>query len=159
MAAGALPASCAAGGSPGAKRGCYRVRTTDSNHDHPIAPNRLAEAPSPCGPNQIWVADIPFIPTGEGWLYLAGILDLHSRKVVGWTMGHSIDSALVLSALSMSLLQRGPAAGLLFHSDRGIRYACGGFRAALADAGLVQSLTRAANRSRNDAIRLCSPPC
>jgi transposase InsO family protein len=132
-------------GLSGRQKGRYRVRTTDSNHDHPIAPNRLAQAPSPCAPNQIWVADITYIPTGEGWLYLAGILDLRSRRIVGWAMGPSIDSALVHSALAMALLHRGPAAGLLFHSDRGVQYACGGFRAALAEAGLVPSMSRKGN--------------
>lgn len=139
-------------GLSGRQKGRYRVRTTDSNHDHPIAPNRLAEAPSPCAPNQIWVADITYIPTGEGWLYLAAVLDLHSRKIVGWAMGSSLDSALVLSALSMAILHRGPAAGLLFHSDRGVQYAAGDFRAALADAGLIPSMSRRGNCYDNAAM-------
>ena len=139
-------------GLSGRQKGRYRVRTTDSNHDHPIAPNRLAEAPSPCAPNQTWVADITYIPTGEGWLYLAGVLDLHSRKIVGWAMGSSIDSALVLSALSMALLHRAPAEGLLFHSDRGVQYAAGDFRAALAQAGLIPSMSRRGNCYDNAAM-------
>ena len=139
-------------GLSGRQKGRYRVRTTDSNHDHPIAPNRLAEAPSPGAPNQIWVADITYIPTGEGWLYLAGVLDLHSRKIVGWAMGPSIDSALVLSALSMAIVHRGPAPGLLFHSDRGVQYAAGDFRRALAQAGLVPSMSRRGNCYDNAAM-------
>ena len=83
----------------GRQRGRYRVQTTDSNHDHPIAPNLLAQAPKATAPDQIWVADITFIQTQEGWLYLAAILDLYSRKIVGWAMSKSIDSALVLQAL------------------------------------------------------------
>ena len=74
----------------GRQKGRYRVQTTDSNHDHPIAPNRLAEAPKPTAPNQIWVADITYIPTQVGWLYLAAILDLYSRKIAGWAMGETL---------------------------------------------------------------------
>ena len=121
----------------GRQKGRYCVQTTDSNHDEPIAPNRLAEAPRPTAPNQIWVQDITYIETKEGWLYLAAILDLFSRKIVGWAMSESIDSALVLSALSMALLHRNPPAELLFHSDRGVQYAAGNFRDALARAHLV----------------------
>ena len=129
----------------GRQKGRYRVLTTDSNHDHPIAPNRLAEAPEASAPNQIWVADITYIHTREGWLFLAGILDLFSRKIVGWAMSDSIDSALVLNALSMALLHRDPPADLLFHSDRGVQYAAGSFRDALARAGLVPSMSRRGN--------------
>lgn len=136
----------------GRQRGRYRVQTTDSNHDHPIAPNRLAEAPSPAAPDQIWVADITYIQTREGWLYLAGILDLFSRRIVGWAMADSIDSALVLGALSMALLQRDPPAGLLFHTDRGVQYAAGSFREALGRAGLVPSMSRRGNCYDNAAM-------
>lgn len=108
----------------GRQKARYRVRTTDSNHDQPIAPNRLAQTPPPTRPNQVWVADITYIDAGsEGWLYLAAILDLHSRKIVGWAMGERIDTALILKALSMALLHRNPPANLLFHSDRGVQYA------------------------------------
>ena len=123
----------------------YRVQTTDSNHDHPIAPNLLAEAPRVTASNQIWVADITYIPTDEGWLYLAGVLDLHSRKIVGWAMSPTIDSALVLAALSMATLHRTPPPGLLFHTDRGVQYAAANFRAALKAAGLVASMSRRGN--------------
>jgi transposase InsO family protein len=82
----------------GRQKGRYRVRTTDSNHDEPIAPNRLAEAPRATAPNQIWVSDITYIQTGQSWLYLAAVLDLYSRKIVGWAMSDRIDTALVLSA-------------------------------------------------------------
>ena len=103
--------------------------------------NRLAEAPKATAPNQIWVADITYIETQEGWLYLAGILDLYSRKIVGWAMSERIDTALVAAALSMALLHRKPAAKLLFHSDRGVQYASGDFRHALQAAMLVPSMT------------------
>ena len=136
----------------GRQRGRYRVQTTDSHHDHPIAPNRLAEAPATTAPNQIWVADITYIQTQEGWLYLAAILDLHSRRIVGWAMGQTIDAALVLRALAMALLHRHPPANLLFHSDRGVQYAAGPFRAALAQAGLIASMSRRGNCYDNAAM-------
>lgn len=136
----------------GRQKGRYRVQTTDSNHDHPIAPNRLAEAPKPTDPNQVWVTDITYIQTREGWLYLAGVLDLHSRKMVGWAMGARIDTALVLSALNMALLHRSPSPNLLCHSDRGVQYASGDYRQALAQAGLIASMSRRGNCYDNAAM-------
>src|SRR5881628_3053046 len=90
----------------GRQKGRYRVQTTDSNHDQPIAPNRLAEAPKATAPTQTWVAAITYIQTKEGWLYLAAILDLYSRKSVGWARSAHIDTALVLKALAMALRHR-----------------------------------------------------
>jgi transposase InsO family protein len=109
----------------------YRVQTTDSNHDHPIAPNRLAEVPEPV--------------RRQGWLYVAAILDLYSRKIVGWAMSERIDTALVLTALGMALLHRNPPAELLFHSDRGVQYASSDYRQALAQAKLIPSMSRKGN--------------
>ena len=129
----------------GRQKGRHRVQTTDSNHDHPIAPNRLAEAPMATAPNQIWVADITYIETKEGWLYLAGILDLYSRKIVGWAMSERIDTRLVLKALDMALLHRTPPPNLLFHSDRGVQYASAEYRQALSQAGFVASMSRRGN--------------
>ena len=126
-----------AAGLCGRQKGRYRVRTTDSNHDEPIAPNRLATAPKATAPNQIWVGDITYIETQEGWLYLAGILDLYSRKLVGWAMSEHIDTELVLKALAMACLHRQPPANLLFHSDRGVQYASGAYRQTLRAAGCV----------------------
>jgi transposase InsO family protein len=134
-----------ASGLCGRQQGRYRVATTDSNHDEPIAPNRLAEAPKATAPNQIWVADITYIQTGEHWLYLAAILDLYSRKIVGWAMSERIDTLLILKALGMALLHRNPPKDLLFHSDRGVQYASADYRAALAQAGLVPSMSRKGN--------------
>ncbi len=123
----------------------YRVQTTDSNHDQPIAPNHLAQVPKATAPNQLWVADITYIQTREGWLYLAAILDLYSRKIVGWAMSEHIDTSLVLKALAMALLHRQPPANLLIHSDRGVQYASADYRQTLAQAGLVASMSRKAN--------------
>jgi len=134
-----------AAGLCGRQKRRYRVQTTDSKHDHPIAPNRLAEAPKATAPNQIWVADITYIETQEGWLYLAAILDLYSRKIVGWAMSERLGTALVAAALSMALLHRQPPAKLLFHSDRGVQYASGDFRHALQAAKLVPSMSRKGN--------------
>lgn len=122
----------------------FRPQTTQSTHDQPIAPNRLAERTPPRGPNEVWVGDITYIPTDQGWLYLAGILDLYSRRMVGWAMGSRLDADLVLDAWNMALRQRQPPAGLLFHSDRGVQYASGRYRQALAAAQAVASMSRKA---------------
>jgi transposase InsO family protein len=100
-----------------------RAVTTDSKHHFPVAPNLLNREFQAESPNQKWVADITYIPTDEGWLYLAGVLDLYSRKVVGWEMSNRIDAALVEKALRMALYRRQPDFGLLHHSDRGSQYA------------------------------------
>lgn len=129
--------------------GCSPVRrhviTTDSRHDQPIAPNRLAQRPRPTQPNQVWVADITYIPTDEGWLYLAGVKDTYSRKLVGWAMSAHLDTPLVQAAWHHARDQRRPGTGLLFHSDRGVQYASTAFRADLAAAGAVQSMSRRGN--------------
>jgi transposase InsO family protein len=136
----------------GRQKARYRAQTTDSKHDEPIAPNRLAEAPKASAPNQIWVADITYIKTGESWLYVAAVMDLYSRKIVGWAMGEHIDTALILKALFMALLHRQPPANLLFHSDRGVQYASADYRSALAQAGLVASMSRKGNCYDNAAM-------
>jgi putative transposase len=129
----------------GRTRRRFRVRTTDSNHAEPIAPNLLAQAPAPTRPNQAWVTDITYIETDEGWLYLAGVLDLFSRRLIGWAMGSSLETALPLAALLMALRQRQPAPGLIHHSDRGVQYASGDYRACLAKHGVTASMSRTAN--------------
>src|SRR5206468_7749529 len=123
----------------------YRVVTTDSNHQEPIAPNRLAQVPKAAGPNQIWVADITYVSTVQGWVYVAAILDLYSRRVVGWALSQQINTALVMRALSMALRHRQPPKGLIFHSDRGVQYASAQYRQALENARLVASMSRRAN--------------
>lgn len=120
-------------------------QTTQSDHDEPIAPNRLAEAPAPTGPNQIWVTDLTYVWTAEGWLYVAVIVDLWSRCVVGWATGATLHATLALNALRMALQHRRPPCGLLHHSDRGVQYACREYRALLAAAGVVASMSRSGN--------------
>lgn len=131
-------------GLHGRKRCRYRVVTTDSRHDDPIAPNRLAQAPAPTKPNQIWATDITYIPTAEGWLYLAGVLDLYSRRLIGWAMGPNLETALPLAALQMAIRRRQPS-GVLHHSDRGCQYASDAYRAVLAEHGCVASMSRKGN--------------
>jgi putative transposase len=128
-------------GLRGRRRRRFR-HTTDSNHAMPIAPNTLARDFTAEAPNTVWVTDITYIPTREGWLYLAAILDLYSRRVVGWSMSDRITRQLTLDALSMGLQSRTPPAGLLHHSDRGSQYASADYRAALTSAGIHCSMSR-----------------
>jgi len=139
-------------GLRGRQKRRYRVRTTDSAHSHPIAPNRLATQPVPVQPNRVWVSDLTYVPTDEGWLYVAGVLDRCSRCLVGWAMGATLETALPLAALLMALRQRQPAPGLIHHSDRGVQYASGDYRSALADHGLVASMSRKGNCYDNAAM-------
>ena len=120
-------------------------RTTQSDHDQPIAPNWLSQVPLPVKPDQTWVVDITYIATAEGWIYLAVILDVCSRKVVGWAMGISLETTLVREALHRAQKQRRPSPGLLHHSDRGVQYASGAYRALLADLKITPSMSRPAN--------------
>lgn len=136
----------------GRAKGRFRVCTTDSHHDQPIAPNRLREVPFPTAPNQVWVGDITYIHTEEGWLYLAGILDLYSRRLAGWAMSERIDTELILSAWGMALTQRRPAPGLVFHSDRGVQYASHDYRRALERAQAIASMSRKGNCYDNAAM-------
>jgi transposase InsO family protein len=98
-----------------------RVRTTDSRHNLPIAPNLLDRNFTAPAPNHVWLADITYIPTGEGWLYLAAVMDLYSRKIVGWAMRDHLRTELPLAALMMALQHQRPGAGLMHHSDRGVQ--------------------------------------
>jgi transposase InsO family protein len=121
------------------------VVTTDSNHSQPVAKNVLDRDFQATAPDQKWSADITYIPTREGWLYLAVVMDLFSRRIVGWSMSASLESALVLDALRMALADRQPRTGLLHHSDRGSQYACHDFQQLLDDHGIVCSMSRRGN--------------
>jgi putative transposase len=123
----------------------YRVRTTDSQHDQPIAPNRLTGRPAPSGANQTWVADITYIHTRQGFVYLAGILDVYSRRIVGWALSQRLDTELVLAAWAMARTHRQPKTGLVFHSDRGVQYASSQYRQILQSAHAIPSMSRKAN--------------
>ena len=136
----------------GRAKGRFRVCTTDSNHDQPIAPNRLPQLPPPDAPNQIWLGDITYVSTDEGWLYLAGVLDLYSRRLTGWAMSEHIDTELILAAWGMALTHCQPPAGLVFHSDRGVQYASHDYRHALQKAQTVASMSRKGNCYDNAAM-------
>ena len=120
-------------------------RTTDSRHDNPIAPNSLDRHFTAPAPNQVWSGDTTYIPTAEGWLFLVVILDLYSRKVVGWALGGRLDGQLATRALRSAIETRGPEAGLLFHSDRGMEFTCDAFQSTLRKAGGVASMSRTGN--------------
>ena len=124
----------------------FRVATTDSRHDLPVAPNLLNRNFTPAGPNQAWAGDITYIASEEGWLFLAVVIDLFSRKVVGWSMRPDMHRSLVIDALEMGLFQRRPLKGqLIFHSDRGSQYASDDFRAVLDQHGVMASMSRKGN--------------
>lgn len=123
------------------RRRRYRL-TTQSQHRRPVAPNILARHFSATVPNQKWVSDITYIPTAEGWLYLAAILDLFSRKIVGWAMEPRLFDRLTIKALKMALARRRPPPGLLHHSDRGRQYASGDYLTLLDGAQAVLSMSR-----------------
>ena len=128
-------------GEPGHRRA---PRTTDSAHADPVAPNVLARQFDVSGGrlDRVWVSDLTYVPTREGWLYLAVVLDLASRRVVGWGMGPSLEVGLALGALRMAIAARRPPAGLLHHSDRGSQYTCAEYTAVLAAHGMLASMSR-----------------
>ncbi len=121
----------------------HRVSTTDSKHEHPIAPNLLDRAfdVNGVGINRVWVADITYVPTRDGMVYLATVLDLGSRRCVGWAMRDTIADELTLSALRMARMARRPEPGLIHHSDRGSQYTSGDYRAELAAHGMIASMS------------------
>ena len=128
-------------GLEGQRKLRFRV-TTDSSHSYPIAPNLLERNFTVSAPNKVWVGDITYIWTREGWLYLAMILDLFSRRVIGWAMDSSLERGLALDALRMALRTRRPGEGLLHHSDRGVQYASTDYRRLLREHGITCSMSR-----------------
>ena len=131
----------------GIRARCKRkfVVTTDSKHHLPIAPDLVQRNFTPTAPNQIWTGDITYIATDEGWLYLAAVIDLFSRQVVGWSMQPHMQSSLVTDALKMAWFRRHPAPGLIFHSDRGSQYCGHEFRETLAGYKMRSSMSRKGN--------------
>lgn len=121
--------------------------TTDSNHAHPIAENLLDQQFQAARPNQVWLSDLTYIRTQEGWLYLAAVLDLYTREIVGWAMGARMTQQLVIDALRMAWFRKHPGkqTAVIFHSDRGSQYASLAFRNALKDYGMVQSMSGKGN--------------
>jgi len=134
------------------RRGRRRFQTTDSKHSHPVVTNVLDRQFEAQQPNQKWVADITYIPTQAGWLYLAAVLDLFSRRIVGWAMSAQCDAALTQKALHMALSQRQPTGDLLHHSDRGSQYAAHAYQALLAQHRITVSMSRKGNCYDNAAM-------
>jgi len=130
----------------------FRVKTTDSNHNFPIAPDRLDRDFRASAANQVWVSDMTYIRTDEGWLYLAVTMDLFSRKIVGWSMAASMHADIVVNAMRMAINQRRPEPGLIHHSDRGTQYASEAFRSLLASHGVLASMSRKGNCYDNAAM-------
>ena len=122
-----------------------RVRTTDSRHALPIAPNLLDRSFSATAPNQIWLADITYIETDQGWLYLAAVMDLYSRRIVGWAMADHLRASLPLAALRMAISAQRPGVGLIHHSDRGVQYASADYRKLMQSAAFQPSMSRKAD--------------
>jgi putative transposase len=120
-------------------------RTTDSRHGHPVAPNLLGRCFVAARPDAVWLADISYVPTGEGWLYLAAVRDLATREIVGWSMADHLRAGLACDALLMAIQRRRPPRGLIHHSDRGVQYASGPDQAILARHGLCCSMSRKGN--------------
>ena len=126
------------------------VHTTDSKHTMAVSSNVLNRQFEQALPNQVWVCDITYIRSRSGWLYLAAVLDLHSRKIVGWAMAAAMPAALVCAALQMAIVQRNPAPGLIVHSDRGTQYASAEHQALLAKHGLKGLLDLGSNQGPTD---------
>ena len=122
-----------------------RARTTDSRHDFPIAPNLLDRNFIAPAPNRIWLADITYIETDQGWLYLSAVMDLYSRRIVGWAMDGHLRTELPLAALRMAIAAQRPAAGLIHHSDRGVQYASANYRKLMQSAAFQASMSRKAD--------------
>jgi transposase InsO family protein len=138
-------------GLRGEQKAAFRPRTTDSDHALPMAPNRLKDAPPPQAPDQVWVSDITYIATVQGWLYLAVVMDLCSRKIVGWALANHLKTPLVTEALRRALSARRPKPGLVHHSDRGVQYASGDYQNLLAAWQMLPSMSAQGNCYDNAA--------
>lgn len=123
----------------------FRPRTTDSQHLYGAAPNRLQQKGLPTQINQVWVADITYLSTAGGWIYLAAVMDLYSRKIVGWSLGYTLQTSLVKEALQQAWALRRPAPGLLHHSDRGVQYASSAFQGLLHSHQILPSMSNRGN--------------
>lgn len=123
----------------------WKPHTTDSAHAWPVAPNRLNRQFAVSAPNRVWGSDLTCLPTQEGWLYLAVVVDLFSRKIVGWAMGSTMETSLVVTALTMAIGRRQPPPGLLHHSDRGSQYASAVYQALLQQHQMIGSMSRRGN--------------
>ena len=134
-------------------RGAYgSPRTTDSKHDEPIAPNLLLGRPAPTKTDEVWVADITYIPTAQGWLFLAAVMDLYSRQILGWSLWENLEAGGPLQALARAQNKRGYPRNVIHHSDRGVQYASRMYREQLQRSGLLASMSRKGNCYDNAAM-------
>ena len=131
-------------GLEGVRQSRKRVRTTDSSHSHGAAPNLIKDL-EVVRPDQVWAGDITYLRVGSGWVYLAAVIDLYTRKVVGWAIAESLHATVVIDALNEALATRDWSPGLIFHSDRGVQYACREFRNLLNGRGITQSMSAQGN--------------
>jgi len=129
-----------------------KVRTTNSDHDQPIAPNVLLNRAAPVKADEVWVADITYVPTAEGWLFVAAVMDLYSRQILGWSVWESLVAGGALQALARAMVKRRYPRGVIHHSDRGIQYACGQYRQELQRHGVITSMSRKGNCYDNAAM-------
>jgi len=129
-----------------------KVRTTNSQHDQPVAPNLLLQRPAPTQIDEVWVADITYIPTAQGWLFLAAVMDLYSRQILGWSLWQNLEAGGALQALARALVKRDSPKGVIHHSDRGIQYASALYREPLQRSGLIASMSRRGNCYDNAAM-------
>jgi transposase InsO family protein len=129
-----------------------KVRTTNSQHDQPVAPNLLLQRPAPSRIDEVWVADITYVPTAQGWLFLAAVMDLYSRQILGWSLWQNLETGGALQALARALVKRGNPKAVIHHSDRGIQYASALYRQQLRRSGLLASMSRRGNCYDNAAM-------
>jgi transposase InsO family protein len=129
-----------------------KVRTTDSDHAEPIAPNLLLNRGDPTKIDEVWVTDITYIPTAQGWLFLAAVMDLYSRQILGWSLWENLEAGGPLQALARALHKRGHPRGVIHHSDRGVQYASALYRQQLQRSGLIASMSRKGNCYDNAAM-------
>ena len=127
------------------KKKTFKVKTTDSKHSEPVAENKLGQNFAATKPNEVWLSDLTYVGTEEGWLYLVTVMDLYSRKIIGWSFSKNLEGIHTRKAVEMAYNAQNRPSGVIFHSDRGIQYACKDFRSLLASIGFIQSMSRRGN--------------
>lgn len=123
----------------------FKVKTTNSNHSFAVCENLLQQEFTAHKPDEVWLSDLTYIETADGWLYLVTVMDLFSRKIIGWNLSATLEAEGTIAALQMAIKARNPPPGLIFHSDRGVQYACKEFRRVVEKYGIVQSMSRRGN--------------
>jgi len=127
------------------KKKIFKVKTTDSKHSEPVTENKLGQNFAVTKPNEVWLSDLTYVGTEEGWLYLVTVMDLYSRKIIGWSFSENLEAIHTRKAVEMAYNAQNRPSGVIFHSDRGIQYACKDFRSLIAFYGFIQSMSRRGN--------------